>query len=162
MTKSHQLLAASGALAAIAALGIFLALGEKSHRHHHLEDVPDDSASSPMHGTDWNGPVGLPTSQDAAGVPQAIASDTPTSSSGVEPPPLDAIPQPTIAPPLDDALTTAQKRRAIEMIQNRLISLQKEAADEDRRGATDEANTTRVRIARMQARLADLKDGGAP
>ena len=162
MTKSHQMLAAGAALAAIAALGIYLALGEKSHRHHHLEDVPDDSASSPMHGTDWNGPVGLPTSQDGAGAPQPVASDTAMSSGGVVPPPLDAIPQPTIAPPLDDAVTTAQKRRAIQMIQNRLISLQKEAADEDRRGATEDANATRVRITRMQARLADLQDGGAP
>lgn len=156
------MLAAGAALAAIAALGIYLALGEKSHRHHHLEDLPDDSASSPMHGTDWNGPVGLPNSQNSTGIPAPTASDAATPSGAVVPPPLDAIPQPTIAPPLDDNLASAQKRRAVEMIQNRLISLQKEAADEDRRGATDEANATRVRIARMQARLAELQDGGAP
>ena len=166
MTKNGQTIAAGGALAAIAAFGIYLALGERSHHHHHRSDdvpgLPDDSASAPMHGTDWNGPIGLPASSDSAGLPPPAASDSATPPNGIVPPPLSAIPQPTIAPPLDDTMASGQKRRAIEMMQNRLISLQKEADDEERRGATDEAAATRVRIARMQSRLAELQDGGAP
>ncbi|MGH7283247.1 MAG: hypothetical protein ACRELY_17105 [Polyangiaceae bacterium] len=157
------MIAAGLALAAIAAFGIYLALGEKSHRHHHDDGLPEESDSAPMRGTDWNGPVGMPTSQESAGLPQPIAtaSDTSAPSGGVVPPPLSAIPQPTIAPPLDENVTTVQRARAIQMVQNRLISLQKEADAADQRGATDEAAQTRVRIARMTARLAELQDGGA-
>lgn len=162
VTRTGQTLAAALALAAIGAFGIYLALGEKSHRHHQ-EDAPDESDSAPMRGTDWNGPVGMPTSTDSAGAPQSmpVPSSAGMPPSGVVPPPLSAIPQPTIAPPLDENVTNAQRARAIQMIQNRLISLQKEADDADQRGATDEANATRVRIARMTARLAQLQDGGA-
>lgn len=156
------MLAAGAALAAIGAFGIYLALGEKSHRHHHT-DEPEDSASAPMRGTDWNGPVGIPTSEGSAGTPQPIASDpNGMPSIGIVPPPLSAIPQPTIAPPLDEAVSGAQQQRAIAMLRARVISLQHEADDEDKRGATDEAAATRVRIARMTARIAALQDGGTP
>ncbi len=166
MTRTQQTLAAGAALAAIAAFGIYLAQTERSHRHHHVDGLPEDSDSdsAPMHGTDWNGPVGMPTSTDNAGAPQPIAvpGDSGKPSSGVVPPPLSAIPQPTIAPPLDDDVATAQRARAIQMLQNKLISLQHEADADDKRGATEEANATRVRIARMTARLAQLQDGGGP
>lgn len=164
MTKSGQLVGAGAVLACIGAFGIWLAMGEHAH-HHHVDEIPDDSASAPLRGTDWNGPITLsstpaPTADPPAATPAPVPVPSGMPSEGVTPPPLDAIPQPTIAPPLDDQVASSQRARALEMLQNRIASLTKEADDLAAQGQNDQANAIRVRVERMKARVAALQDGG--
>ncbi len=168
MSPSRQLLLASAAIGAIGIFGVTLAMREHSHRHRPpVEGLPDDEeTSAPLRGTDWNGPVGLPDSTETAAPtateapPVATASGPhmPTMSDPV--PPLSAIPQPTIAPPLDEAMASGQRARAIEMMQQHVGVLEKEAAAADAKGDGTEAAAIRVRIERMKGRIAAEQDAG--
>lgn len=167
MTSTRQLLLASAAIAAIGVLGITLAMREHSHRHHApVEGLPDEDTSAPLRGTDWNGPVGLPEPTETAAPTATEPSPEPTASGPHMPtmndpvPPLSAIPAPTIAPPLDETLASSQRARAIEMMQQHVDLLEKEAAAAEAKGDTAEAAATRVRIERMKGRIAAEQDAG--
>ena len=166
MSPSRQLLVASGAIAAIAIFGVSLALREHSHRHRRppVEGLPSEDDTAPLRGTDWNGPVTPPNGVDN---PLPVATDPASSSSAFHMPtpndpvpPMSAIPAPTIAPPLDPGMESGQKARAIEMMQQHVALLEKEAAAADKNGDADGAAAIRVRIERLKGRISTEQDGG--
>lgn len=147
-------------------LGIYgVARGPLSPKTH--VDIPDESASAPLRGTDWNGPLAIASNSSAPAIP---IDDTPSANatsalslpaSSANPPPLSAIAAPLVPLPLDEAMSEKQRARGLEMLTDRLTLLDREAAAADARGEPKTATEIRVRMDRLRARISTLQDGGA-
>jgi hypothetical protein len=128
-------------------------------------DLPDDTSSpadSAMHGTDWKGPLPMAAASGDIPVPPVIASSSVSPYSSTNPPPLSAIPAPIVPLPLDENVSTQQRARDIEMLNDQITRLDQVASAAEAKGDNATATSTRVRADRMRARVAALQDGGAP